>query len=51
MVQSNLKLVDVRLELLLDPETLDLGALLRLKRDLEKLNCTSKVLNKIKYQV
>ena len=39
--QGNLKLVDVRRFL----ETLDLGALLRLKRGLEELHCTFVVLN------
>merc|ERR1719362_564352 len=38
------ELVDVRLELLLDPETLGLSTLLRLKRGLERLHCTSMVL-------
>merc|ERR1719330_2139701 len=44
VVQSNLELVDVRLELLLDPETLGLSTLLRLERGLERLHCTSMVL-------
>merc|ERR1719373_1405597 len=41
MVQSNLKLVDVRLKLLLDSQTLSLGTLLRLKGSLEGLHGTS----------
>merc|ERR1719232_2387278 len=44
VVQSNLVLVDVRLELLLDSQSLCLGALLRLKGGLEGLHCTSMVL-------
>merc|ERR1719362_2747073 len=38
------ELVDVRLELLLDPETLDLSTLLSLQGGLEGLHCTSMVL-------
>merc|ERR1719208_525301 len=44
VVQSNLVLVDVRLELLLDSQSLSLGTLLRLKGGLEGLHCTSVVL-------
>merc|ERR1719208_48608 len=44
MVQSNFKLIDVRLELLLNSQTLSLGTLLRLKGSLERLHCTSMVL-------
>merc|ERR1719373_1442868 len=44
MVQSNLKLVDVRLKLLLDSQTLCLGTLLRLQGSLERLHGTSVVL-------
>merc|ERR1719373_687778 len=44
MVQSNLKLVDVRLKLLLDSQTLSLGTLLRLQGSLERLHGTSVVL-------
>merc|ERR1719232_1767996 len=43
MVQSNLKLVDVRLKLLLDSQTLSLGTLLRLKGSLERLHGTSMI--------
>merc|ERR1719373_844792 len=44
VVQSNLEFVDVRLELLLDSQSLSLGTLLRLKGGLEGLHCTSVVL-------
>merc|ERR1740129_371242 len=44
VVQSNLELIDVRLELLLDPETLGLVALLSLKGSLEGLHGTAVVL-------
>ena len=44
MVQGNFKLIDVRLELLLDPETLSLGALLGLEGGLERLHGTAVVL-------
>merc|ERR1719208_60283 len=44
VVQCNLVLIDVRLELLLDSQTLSLGALLRLQGSLERLHGTSMVL-------
>merc|ERR1719384_839549 len=44
VVQGNLVLVDVRLKLLLDPQSLSLGALLRFQGSLEGLHCTSMVL-------
>merc|ERR1712117_412958 len=47
MVKGNLKLIDLRLKLLLDSQTLSLGTLLRLKRGLERLHGTSMVLTSI----
>merc|ERR1719297_376878 len=47
VVQGDLELVDVRLQLLLDSETLSLGALLGLEGGLEGLHCTSVVLASI----
>merc|ERR1719322_2113417 len=44
VVQGDLKLVDVRLKLLLDCQTLSLGTLLRLQGSLERLHGTSVVL-------
>merc|ERR1719384_2905728 len=44
VVKSDLVLVDVRLQLLLDSQSLGLGTLLRLQRGLEGLHCTSMVL-------
>merc|ERR1719189_2585493 len=47
VVQGDLELVDVRLQLLLDSETLGLGALLGLEGGLERLHCTTMVLASI----
>merc|ERR1719384_2248653 len=44
VVQSDLILIDVRLKLLLDSQSLSLGALLRFQGSLEGLHCTSMVL-------
>merc|ERR1712079_894967 len=47
MVQSNLQLADLTLKLLLDPQTLGLGALLRLKGSLHGLHGSGMVLASI----
>merc|ERR1719195_2405384 len=47
MVQSNLQLIDLTLQLLLDPQTLGLGALLRLKGGLHGVHGSGMVLASI----
>merc|ERR1712038_691188 len=47
MIKSNLKLIDVRLQLLLDAESLSLGTRLSLKRSLQRVHGTLMILTSV----